>query len=116
MGGMGRPKTGKLLLEPLALGHWQQPTHVTVLDELQKHRNSKMLMKLYHSLLAAMARTENNLNSKGAELVPGGGKHGIRLKPCNLPHAKLLLLKISKAHETVIVHTLARNGLNFSPK
>lgn len=105
-----------VLLERLALGHWQQPTHVTVLDELQKRRNSKMLLKLYHSLLAAMERTEKNLKSKGAELVPGGGKHGIRLQPCNLPHAKLLLYKISKAHENVVLQTLALAGLNVSSK
>ena len=83
------PRPGHLLLERLALEFWWQETPaVTVLQELAVAGNKKMLTVLYDLMLAAMKNVDQNIDSRGAELVPGGGKYGIRLKACGL--AKLM--------------------------
>lgn len=79
------PRPEHLLLERLALEFWWQKTPaVTVLQELAVTGNKNMLSILHDLMLATMKKVEQNVGNRGVELVPGGGKYGIRLKACRL--------------------------------
>ena len=96
------PREEHVLFERLAIDFWQKTPNINVLDELVNVGNESMLIKLRDLLLAAIDRVKNDLNSKGVDLVPGGGINRIRLKVCNLPHAQLLLCSINKAFVEII--------------
>lgn len=100
------PRQEHVFLERLAIEFWQQTPSIAVLNELVNDENDVMLQKVRDLLLAAMERVDQTEHINGAELIPGGGKHGIRLNVCNLPHAKLLLKSISEAYDTVILSAL----------
>lgn len=100
------PRQEHIFLERLAIEFWQQTPSVAVLNELVNDENDAMLLKVRDLLIVAMERVEHSEHINGAELIPGGGKHGIRLNSCNLPHAKLLLKSISEAYDTVILSAL----------
>jgi len=100
------PRQEHIVLERLAMEFWQQTPSIAVLNELVNDENDAMLLKVRDLLIAAMERVDHSEHINGAELIPGGGKHGIRLNSCNLPHAKLLLKSISEAYDTVILSAL----------
>jgi len=103
------PREEHCLLERLALEFWQARPSTAVLDELVNDVNESMLLKLRDFMVDVIERVNQNFeNSKGAQLIPGGGKRGIRLKACHVPHAKLLLCKINKAFLKVIGTSLGR--------
>ena len=96
------------LLEKLALDFWEDESNITVLDDLLDDGNQGMLTKLRNLLIAAIESAEQNLNDKGAELVPGGGKFGITLTACDIPKSKLLLSNIHEVHDILeLTHALA---------
>lgn len=100
------PRQEHIILERLAMEFWQHTPSIAVLNELVNDENDAMLLKVRGLLIAAMERVDHSEHINGAELIPGGGKHGIRLNSCNLPHAKLLLKSISEAYDTVISSAL----------
>ena len=97
------PREEHVRLERLAVEFWGKRPSTAVLDELVNDVNESMLLKLRNLVMDAIERVNQSKNTKGTQLVPGGGgKHGIRLKACNVPHAKLLICKINEAFVKVI--------------
>merc|ERR1719476_741196 len=92
------------LLERLVSNYWQKSPSVGVLNELMENRNTEMLLKLRGMLLKVIQRLQvpKKLGKHRVELIPGGGKRKIRLKPSNLPRARKLLLKVYSAHEYTV--------------
>ena len=95
------PRPGHLLLERLALEFWWQETPaVSVLQELAVAGNKKMLAVLHDLMLATMKNVDQKFSSRGAELISGGGKYGIRLKTCRL---------------TKLMYWRRKNGISLKP-
>merc|ERR1712224_867404 len=106
------PREVHILLKKLAIEFWQDQPKVSVLNSLVEKCNGTMLVSLREVLRAAIDRIKES-DAMGAELIPGGGKQGIRLKIVNIPHAKLLIQYIGEAHDLVLQQLDMMNGLNL---
>ena len=96
-----------ILLERMVVDFWRHRGRVDVLRKLIEHKNTRMLCKLHNLLLAIVEREQRHPGSKGTALLPTGGRYGFRLRPCNLPHARILLSKICEAKHKALRSILA---------
>lgn len=78
------PREAHILLENLVIDFWKPAPDVTIVDNLMDDANEQMLLDLLDTLLLAIERTQKSMRIEGAELIPGGGQYGVRLKLCNL--------------------------------
>ena len=95
------PRQQHILLEQLVMDFWKSEPVVTVVDNLVQDGNEDMLLVLHNLLLSAVERVHRTTHSKGAELIVGGGKHGIRLKPGHLLHLQSLITHVNEIYHAV---------------